>query len=257
MPNAAAAAGITADLKPSKDQIKIGAASGCYTATNAGPSRPGSWAKCEKTFAPPQNLDAHQALGLWVHGDGQGEVLNLQLRSPSHLVSGIGDHYITVDFTGWRYFELIEPEGDRYADFQWPYGDIYSIYRESVRFDQVETLGLWYNNLPPGKTATCYLSPIKAMPLVASKLVNPTVTIGAQAITFPVEIPSGHYLELIEAGNCKLYGPNWRDAARVTPQGTIPTLQPGENEIGFQTQTPPNLSPRARVTVTALGQPIH
>ena len=234
----AAAAGVTADLKPSKDQIKIGAASGCYTATNAGPSRPGSWAKCEKTFAPPQNLDAHQALGLWVYGDGQGEVLNLQLRSPSHLVSGIGDHYITVDFTGWRYFELIEPEGDRYADFRWPYGDIYSIYRESVRFDQVETVGLWYNNLPPGKPATCYLSPIKAMPLVASRLVHPTVTIGAQAITFPVEIPSGHYLELIEAGNCKLYGPTGETLREITPQGTIPTLQPGENEIAFQTQTP-------------------
>jgi hypothetical protein len=253
----ASAAGITADLKPSKDQIKTGVASGCYTAKNSGPSRPGSWAKCEKKFTPPQNLGAHQALGLWAYGDGQGEVLNLQLRSPSHLVSGIGDHYITVDFTGWRYFELIEPEGDRYADFQWPYGDIYSIYRESVRFDQIESLGLWYNNLPPGKLVTCYLSPIKAMPLVAPKLVNPTITVDAQAITFPVEIPSGHYLELVETGNCRLYGPNGEMVREVTPQGAIPTLQPGENEIGFRTQIPPNLSPRARVTLTALGPPIH
>jgi len=253
----AAAAGITSDLKPSKVEFKLGATSGCYTATNSGRSLLGSWVKCEKAFAPPLNLGAHQALGLWVYGDGQGEVLNVQVRSPSHLVSGIGDHYITVDFTGWRYFELIEPEGDRYADFRWPYGDIYSIYRESVRFDQVETVGLWYNNLQPGKPATCYLSPIKAMPLVASKLINPTIKVGAQAITFPVEIPSGHYLELAEPGNCKLYGPNGEMLQEIKLPDVIPILQPGENEISFQAQVPPSLRPRARVTMMVLGQPIH
>ena len=256
-PQRAASPGVTADLKPSKDQIKVGAASGCYTATNTGQGGPGSWTKCEKTFDFSQNLSTHQALGLWVYGDGQGEVLNVQLKSPSHLVSGIGDHYMVVDFTGWRYFELIELEGERHADFQWPYGDIYSIYRTAVRLDSVETLGLWYNSLPPGKAATCYLSPIKALPLVSSKLVNPTVSIGGQAITFPVEIPSGHYLELIEAGNCKLYGVNGELVREVVPQGVIPVLQSGENEISFQTQTPPNLSPRARATVIALDQPIR
>jgi len=252
----AAAAGVAADLKPSKDQIKIGTSSGCYSAKNSSSSRPGSWSKCEKNYSPPQNLGERQALGLWVYGDGQGEILNLQLRSPSHLVSGIGDHYITVDFAGWRYFELIEPESDRYADFQWPYGDIYSIYRESVHFGQIETLGLWYNHLPPGKPAICYLSPIKAMPLVASRLINPTLTVNGQAVTFPGEIPTGHYLELVEAGKCILYGPNGELVREIAPQGAIPMLKPGENEIVFQAQTTQNLSPRARITLTTLGEPL-
>jgi hypothetical protein len=43
----------------------------------------------------------------------------------------------------------------------------------------------------------------------------------------------------------------------ITPPDVIPILQPGENEISFQAQVPPNLSPRARVTVMVLGQPIH
>ena len=251
------APGVTADLIFSKDQIKVGAASGCYSATNGSGRCPGSWTKLEKPFAPLQNLTAHQALGLWVHGDGQGETINLQLKSPLQYVSGINDHYVHIDFTGWRYFELIEPEGERYADFLWPYGNIYSIYREGLHFAEVETLGLWFNSLPLGKPVTCHLSPIKALPLVASKLINPTITFGGQAITFPVEIPSGHYLEFLEVGNGKLYGPNGELVREVTPQGAIPTLQPGENEVRFQAQTPSNLSPRARVTVMALGQPIH
>ena len=71
-----------------------------------------------------------------------------------------------VDFTGWRYFELVEPESRRWALYAWPYGDPYSIYRESVNFSQVASLSIWFNNIPPGKAVTCYLSPIKAMPLL-------------------------------------------------------------------------------------------
>jgi len=257
LPQRATAPGVTADLMPSEDQVKVGAASGCLTATNTSHDRRGSWTKAEKTFAPPQNLSSHQALGFWVHGDGQGEVLNVQLKSPQHISHGTGDHYIIVDFAGWRYFELIEPEGERHANYQWSYGDIYSIYREAVNFGHVETLGLWYNHLPQGRTVACYLSPIKALPLVSAKLVNPSVSIGGQTVTFPVEIPSGHFLELRAASDCKLYGPKGELVREVSPQGAIPTLQPGENEVRLQAQTLPGLSPRAHVTVSAQGEALR
>lgn len=255
-PLRAAAAGVVADLAPSKDQVKAGPVSGRLTATNSGPGRAGSWAKLEKAFDPPRNLAAQQALGLWVHGDGQGEVLNLQLRSPEHVSHAIGEHYIIVDFTGWRYFELIEPEGERHADYHWPYGGIYAIYRESVHYGQVASLGLWLNHLPPGKPATCFLGPIKALPLVPGKLVNPAVTVGGKTVTFPVEIPAGHYLELLGPDDCKLYGPAGDLVREVKPQGPIPTVAPGDSQIHFQAQTPPNTSPRANVTVITQGEAI-
>ena len=255
-PARAAAGGVTADLKPSKDQVKAGSASGLLTATSTLKTRPGSWAKLEKTFAPPQNLSKHQALGLWVHGDGQGQLLNLQLQSPHHLSHAIGDHYVLVDFTGWRYFELIEPEGQRHADYAWPYGGIYSIYRESVSYGQVQSLGLWVNHLAPGKTAACFLSPVKALALVAGKLVNPAVTVGGRTVTFPVEIPSGHYLELHAPDDCKLYGPKGELVRQVTPQGEIPALAAGENEVAFRADTPAGTSPRAHVTVITHGEPV-
>jgi hypothetical protein len=252
----AVAAGVTADLTPSKGQIKAGDVSGHYTAINRGSDRRGSWSKCEKVFVPPQNLSGHQALGVWVYGDGQGELLNLQLKSPTHVVSGIGEHYVTVDFVGWRYFELIESNAERYADFQWPYGDIYSIYRESVEFGQVQTLGIWYNDLPLGKQATCYLSPIKALPLVASKLTNPTVTVGGKTLMFPVEIPSGHYLEFASVDDCNLYGANGALVSRVKPQGDIPVLKVGPNAFSFHAETPPGLSLRAKITTFIEGPTI-
>ena len=115
--------------------------SGALTAASAGQTdRRAAWARAGKTFAPDLDLSKHQAMGLWVHGDGKGQVLNLQLTCPSHIVAGIGEHYIVVDFTGWRYFELIEPEGDRYGQYAWPYGSPYAIYREQIDYSHIRTL---------------------------------------------------------------------------------------------------------------------
>lgn len=244
------------ELKSSQDQVKTGGVSGLYAATNSGAAPRGAWTRVERPFDPPLDLSKHQALGLWVCGDGQQQVLNLQLRSPSHVSHGIGDHYIPIDFSGWRYFELIEPEGERHAQYAWPYGGIYSIYRESVAYGQVASLGLWYNNLPPGKRATCYLSSIQALPLVSTKLVNPAVSIGGKRVAFPVEIESGCYLECTSADDCKLYGPQGQLLRPLVPEGEIPSLEPGVNEVRFECVASAGASPRANVTVISFGDPL-
>ena len=241
--------GIVANLQSSTEQVKMGQISGCYTASSTRENRAGAWAKMGKIFSPPQKLNQQQGMGVWVYGDGQEEVLNFQVRSPQHLVGGIGEHYVIVDFVGWRYFELIEPEGQRYADYLWPYGNIYSIYRESVNYSNVETLSLWYNNLPPNGSVTCYLSPIKALPLVKTKLHRPAVTVGEVTIRFPVEIESGYYLEFHSMSDCKLYSTKGELISEVEPQGDMPILEVGENQIKFTCEVSADASPRANVTV--------
>lgn len=245
---------ISAKLEPSSQCVKIGKVSGCYTATSKMTTRQGAWSSAGKTFSPPANLTDHEALGVWVHGDGKGEVLNLQLKSPSHLSHADGDHYIIVDFTGWRYFELVEPEGQRHADYVWPYGGIYSIYRESIRPTSVESLNLYFNNLPPKETATCHLSPIRALPTVKAKLRNPSVTLGGKTIMFPVEIESGQYLEFGSFKNCKLHGLAGEVIGNVTPQGDAPLLEAGDNQLKFTCEPPTGVNPRVHVTVISHGE---
>jgi hypothetical protein len=250
-------AGVRADLAPSSEQIKAGDASGRFAATSERADRTAAWAMVEKRFAPALDLSGQQALGVWVHGDGQGEVLNLQLRCPSNIVAGIGEHYIVVDFTGWRYFELIEPEGERWGDYSWPYGHPYSIYRETIDYGHIASLGLWYNNLPPGKPVACCLSPVKAMPLVEGKIVNPSVGISGKTITFPVTIETGCYLEFRSMSDCRLYDRQGAVIAEVRPQGDAPVLAAGENEVAFTCDAPsggPN--PRAYVTIISRGETV-
>ena len=249
-PDHSAAPGIRVNLESSSEQIKIGSTSGLYTASNGTAGRTGTWTKLTKMFSPPLDLRQHQGLGVWIFGDAQGEVLNFQLKSPELLVSGIGEHYVKVDFEGWRYFELIEMEGERCADYAWPYSkDMYGLYRQPVFYDQIESLSVWYNNLPPGKTVTCYLGPIKALPLVETKTINPAVTIAGKTIVFPVAIDTGCYLEFRSLSNCKLYGRKGELIRTVEPQGQPPILESGDNRIEFRCEAPGEANARASVTI--------
>lgn len=242
-------------LSTCSEETKRSETSGKLTATNSRDTRDGSWASVARVCSPPLDLTGHEALGVWVHGDGQGETLNVQIKSPKHLAWGIGDHYVKVDFIGWRYFELIEPEGGLINDYAWPYGDdIYGIYRERVNYSQVETVALWYNNLPRGRSAECYVSPIKALPLVKNTLRSPNITISGRTIEFPVDIESGCYLEYRSPSDCKVYGQKGELIAEVTPKGDVPTLQPGDNNITFDCDTPTGASARARVTVISRSE---
>lgn len=248
--------GVIAELKPSQEIARPGTPSGCFTATSTHPNPKAAWTKAEKHFSPPLDLSKTQALGVWIHGDGQGQLLNFQLRSPHHVAGGIGDHYVPIDFTGWRYFELIEPEGARHADYQWPYGGLYAIYRESPNFGAIESLSLWLNNLSPGKKASCYLSPIKALPLVSTKLIRPSITVGGATLVFPVEIESGQYLEFNSPADCKLYGPQGQLLRELKPEGPLPELSPGANAVRFQCGSPPGGRARAQITIITQGQPL-
>lgn len=250
----ASARGVTLDLRSVEEPLRAGAASGELTATSEGlVERRASWAETAVLKDPPLDLRAKQALGVWIHGDGKGAVLNFQLRCPPHIVAGIGEHYVEVDFTGWRYFQLIEPEGERYEDYSWPYGHAYAIYREHVDYAHIASLGLWCNNLPAGEKVTCALSPIRALPLVEIRITRPAITIRGSTLTLPVELETGCYLEYLPGrepsqAKCRVYGRTGGLLSEVAPRGDVPYFEPGLNEVSFGCDASGEVKPRARVT---------
>ena len=254
--NRASAPGVSSEFVVDANTVKDGSPTLRFSATNGSASQRGAWTKIERTFTPPLNLSGREGIGLWVHGDGQGELLNIQLRSPEHVVAGIGDHYIIVDFQGWRYFELVEPESRRWAQNSWPYGDPYSIYRESVSFSQVSSLSLWLNNLPPGKGVSCHVGSIKGLPLSKTVIRQPRVAINGKTILFPIHLETGSYLEMNSATDCKVFGPNGELMKEVKPETEVSSLEPAENRLTFSCE-PMALNARARVTVFCEGVPLE
>lgn len=260
------AKGVTGDMIPAvKDNSKPGSYAS-LRAFSAGLSpKKGSWIKLEKQFKPWLNLQNNKGLGVWVKGDGNGELLNLRLETPEHLSAGVrGDHYIKVDFTGWKYFELVELESAAFTDYIWPGSEIikdtkvkdlfvYKSYLHSVQYDKVDKLQLWYNNLPEGKEVNCLISPVKALPLVSYDVKNPFVTVNGQKILFPVTMQSGMYLEFNSVADCKLYDARGRLVKEVKPVGIVPTLLPGENNVSFSCEGRKDVKPRVSVTVISYG----
>jgi hypothetical protein len=250
----ASAEGVQFGIAPDDEPTKFGRSSGKITAVNQGQSDPkAAWGQAGVTFSPPLNLSEHQALGVWIYGDGKGEVLNFQMKSPEHLVSGYAERYVIVDFEGWKYFELLELESDRYSDYRFPYGNPYSIYRENVHFQQIENLSIWCNNVPLHQSITCRIAPVKALPQQSIKIRNPSLTIGDKTIELPVELETGQYLELDSPTDCKLYSAEGDLIGEVEPKGEVPDLHPGVNRIRFDCDAPAGCRPRARVTVISRG----
>lgn len=271
-----AAPGLSAEICPATDLAMGGLPCGRWTATNAGVQEPvmssapddryslldhaervyrpqvASWVRLGRHYAPALDLSTRRGLGVWVHGDGQGELINIRPASLSSC-DAHQDHYLLVDFTGWRYVELVEPETERFEDYSWPYGRcIYKTYRETLTFKNVIALELWLNNVPAGRTVTCRLSPIRALPLVTQRLCRPAITLGGRTVTFPVDIETGQYLELRGPGNCTLYSAKGEFLRDVTPEGEIPRLEAGTNELTFRCAAGA-CRPRAYVTVISTG----
>ncbi|UCD49042.1 MAG: hypothetical protein JSW27_16085 [Phycisphaerales bacterium] len=251
-----AAAGVTASLASAPDAA---GQAGEFTATNSGQvPRNAAWARLDRKFEPCLNLKGREALGLWIEGDGQGQIVALRLESPRHVSYGaVADRYITVDFTGRRQFTLIETESTRWSDYVWNDGKgLYNVYRETVDFGTVESVSIWYNNLPNGQEAQCAIGPVKALPMVACTVRNPTVSVNGARVVVPVEMPSGSYLEFNADGACMLYGSKGEAIIQVVPEGEIPRLLTGENQIGFACDAVDGAAPRVKLTVISHGQPL-
>lgn len=254
------AGGVTGKLEISDEKVPGGIPAATFSAFSAGTSpREGSWIQMERKFDPLLDIEKNQALGVWVKGDGNGELLNLRTGNPKHISEGArGDHFIKIDFTGWKYFELVETESSEFSNYIWPEKGfyVYDSYRHTVNFKYVDKLQLWYNNLPPGKEVSCRVSAIKALPMVPVTVSNPAVIINGETIVFPVTMESGMYLEFNSVSDCRLYGPKGELLKEITIPTKVPTLQKGNNNLSFRCEGPDQVNPRFQVTIISEGDPL-
>ena len=102
----------------------------------------------------------------------------------------------------------------------------------------------------------CCISPIKTLPQVRAKLVNPTIEVGGRAITFPTELESGSYLEYRSASSCKVYDAKGAMVRAVTPLGSAPRIEAGANAVKFTCDIAKGLNARANITIISQGEQV-
>ncbi len=245
--------------EPTEDSHDPGTRSARLVAVNSNSSPAGAWARMVKPFTPVIDLTPYDAIGLWVHGDGNGELINLQLTNLPEYFRTLDDHYIFVDFHGWRYFELLMRERDAaaYHDFKWPYGAHCVLHRSPLVRHAVSQLSIYLNNLPPKKEVDCRIGPIKALKTRKVILRNPAITLNGKTIRFPVDLESGMFIEFDSLDNCRLYDERGNLVQWLHPTGETPVLLAGSNDATFTCEGSSGFRTRAEVTILSRGIPLR
>jgi hypothetical protein len=185
-----------------------------------------AWVRRE--FSARPNLLQARSIGLWVHGDGKGEVLDVQLVDPSLIRAR--DYLVHIDFTGWRYFRIVDAAAEETFDYQlWRLkGNL-----TGFSFAAVRELRLQLVAMPPREEVAVHVGRIEALREIPNPLVNPALEVNGERLRFPVTIEPDEMIELSPAGQCVLYDRSNSEKQRIALTGPIPTLHPGENRLGL------------------------
>jgi hypothetical protein len=199
----------------------------------------------------PLNLSRHRRLGLWIRSDAPGGILNVQVAA----TDARRDHYVPPGGQGWSYIVLDPPEDSRFYDYAWPYSFTDLFYTCWGVYGGVKELNLYFNGLPPGATARCWIGRIEALEERPLPLVSPALEAAGQKITFPISLKPDEYLEMEPDGRCRHFDPNGGLLTEVKLQGML-RLAAGDNAVRFACTTGETVSPRAEVTLSLRGSPI-
>jgi len=225
-------------------------------AVNRGSTPLGAWSSASRSFAPDYlDISSCGSVGLWVKGDGSGALLNVQLESPREHMQAFSEHYVTLDFDGWRYCELHFKERDTrlHCNYKWPYNNVHALYRNALNRKYLSAVNIYLNNIPAGGGAEVVLSPVVALPVSDCETVKPEIRINDDPLIIPFALNSGDFVEVDSNGLCTHFNKGG-DPLASRSLSKQPLLQKGVNLLTVPQIAPENIVPRVEVSLISRGK---
>jgi hypothetical protein len=173
-----------------------------------------------------------RGLGLWVRGDGQGELLFVELVARDCK----RQFYIPVDFTGERYFEF--PLGEmclgRYYAYDWNHWSGFASWWVTLKgfdYGHVEQMALGFNAIPPQTKVECAVGGLRALKERAVPLTNPSLTMGGKRLAFEGSVPNGGYLIYDGGERGEVRDSSYRLLGEAALAGAPLTVPTGKSEL--------------------------
>lgn len=248
--NGTASGQLVMSVQKSTEKAPDGSAAIRIKGVNSGKQKSG-WGRLVYQYETTKNLVDNRYPALWVKSNGAGGILNVQLTSDERAGS-VREHYIDLDFTGWRLFVLDSPETYRFYDYGWPYSFTGPMYR-AYPYHKSTGLALYLNAIPAGKTAEVEVGRIEALKEIEVPVTNPAVEIAGRKLTFPVSLLPNEYLECDRDGNFNLYTRNGGLLLKSNVKNTLEWPK-GSVEARFSCDAADTCSNRAELTLYAVGQ---
>lgn len=195
--------------------------------------------KMDKKFKKPLDLRQHRIPGIWIMGDGSRALINLQLED---LRGKFRDHYIDIDFSGWRYIALQMPETRRVWDYDWQYNKEFSL--RDFDYSNVGAVNIYLNEIAPGAKHCVLIGMIEALRETETILTEPSLTINGTQLKSAVVMQPDEYLECNEYGACRHFSPSGHLLAtetlsEISMEGALTgrvSFHKGDNLVSFSSR---------------------
>lgn len=225
------------------------------TAENRDGNRRGAWASASAKFDEYRKIGKRHVMRFRVKGDGSGALLNVQIENPPEYGKAFSEHYVTLDFTGWRDFEmpLRERDAARFADYAWPYRGYGEVFHRLTKTDCISAVNFYLNEIPAGGKTEIEVSDLEFVAQRQLKTKRHAVKINSTVVPVPFEMYSGWFAEL-EDGIWTLYSADGEALRRVRASTPLPALPAGESMLVYRGETADGTRPRAEVTLFTVGK---
>ncbi len=234
-------------------------------AENNGTEADGAWVQEGIFYGYPfKPITGSSGFGLWVKGDNSGALLNIQFCNPSQYARAQSDHYLRLDFSGWKHFEFLFRERDTeyMEDHKWPYdtsaGNMRNC-RTELKTNTIGEISIFLNDIPVKGCTDIEIRDIEGLELVDGELSSLSVAVNGREIEIPASLKSGEYIEIDENGIAEHFCLNgWlknRFPVKFS-KGAYPRIRRGENQFAVKGKSIiEGLTPRAELTVFTEGRP--
>lgn len=243
--------GTSFKMTNSTEQVKIGDMSFKVVATNNS-EKPDGWGCAEIIMDQIHDMTKNRAVGTWVYGDGSGVPLHFVVEDAGRWV--VRDWWVKLDFKGWKYVLIPEPAKGEVYGFNYPYSSYWPI--RHINYSKMARVYVFLTNIAPQQSVSCYFTQLEALREKPSIIKNPKITVGAQAIMFPVTLSTEDYLEFEGSSRFRAFNSEGKTIADNNIQTQAPVLNGGNNQVGFQCDFTAPQEQAAKVEIITLGEPL-
>jgi len=228
----AAREGVDVRFTVSNETTRVGDHCAVLAAANNGPR--GGWCAVGRRLDGPLDLSGHQAMGLWVDGDGKGETLRMQLRDAAGRVATWN---VLISFKGWRLcvFRMSEAAG--------------------VDWSKTDHLLISLQGMAANIGVRVRLDDLRALPEIhpAPVLELPALEVNGKTVEFPIRLESGQALASEGPAGPRFF-PGGMQPSQPIDVSTAPMmLPPGENRVIFTADTDSGYPGDVNVLLYRLG----
>jgi len=204
------------------------------------------------------NSMGNTGLGVWCHGDNSGSVVCIALRDFAKNGQRNSQHFIKVDFSGWKYFAFHEHQNEILPLEQWARKElIYTTYNELQKFYHHYRVNLHYDaidgvDITVKGNGEIYLRDLRLVPHRDIPWITPSFSAFGKTLKIFTKVCADQILSF-ENGECTVFDNLWNVVDKPDFTGELP-FETGINDVTVTHDG--DKTARCKITVTCKGDRI-